>query len=364
MDYEKLTKAPSFTFADTTNAPINSRFAKNAINVTPQFNRKHSNNAENYYYANNNNNGSINNLQFPNNSNGLNNTINNNNINLTTNSTSSTNNDLIANTTNHSNNHNFNNYPRQRFAPYYNKRSYANALMQQSNQQRYYNYFSQQQQSQLDIENGTNCQLVQSTDLNNNNNQNASINLNQNSFNNGNGLSASNTIIANTNGNNSFDLSDANTCVTLQISNLDTTIDERVLKQYLISKLKPITTVLSIYFEAISVAKIKLPSANHAKQVIAFLHRKKIGHKRITVSYTRESSSMEPSTLRCQVAGLLKVIIITFLLLALFFPSSFLSFFYIYPNRIYQCTNCPCLNFVNYFNHVSKHRLVSSICMK
>lgn len=95
--------------------------------------------------------------------------------------------------------------------------------------------------------------------------------------------------------------------VTLQISNLDTTIEEKELKQYLINRLKPITSVLSIHFESLSVAKVKLSSDYQARQVIAFFHRKKIGHKRITVSYTRESSTLDSSTLRCQVAGLLKV---------------------------------------------------------
>ena len=44
-----------------------------------------------------------------------------------------------------------------------------------------------------------------------------------------------------------------------------------------------------------------------AKQVVSNLHRKKIGHKRMLVSYTRDSSLTEINTLRCQVAGLLKV---------------------------------------------------------
>ncbi|XP_053961175.1 uncharacterized protein LOC128865148 isoform X3 [Anastrepha ludens] len=43
-----------------------------------------------------------------------------------------------------------------------------------------------------------------------------------------------------------------------------------------------------------------------AKQVVSNLHRKKIGHKRMLVSYTRDSSLTEINTLRCQVAGLLK----------------------------------------------------------
>lgn len=208
----------------------------------------------------------------------------------------------------------FNNFSRQRFTPYHNKRSYANALMQQqSNPQRYYNYISQQ----FDLENGngivgsglgcTDLQASIGSDLNNNTIC-STPSQNTSSF----GALVPNSGVVNRSAtmNSPYDpVANGNSCVTLQISNLDTSIDERSLKQYLISKLKPITTVLSIYFESISVAKIKLPSAYHAKQVIAFLHRKKIGHKRITVSYTRESSSTEPSTLRCQVAGLLKVII-------------------------------------------------------
>lgn len=116
------------------------------------------------------------------------------------------------------------------------------------------------------------------------------------------------TSITNTNVTiNSCNTNTNNHSVTLQISNLDTTIEENELKQYLINRLRPITTVLAIFFESLSVARIRLPSDHQARQVIAYLHRKKIGHKRITVSYTRESSTMDTSTLRCQVAGLLKV---------------------------------------------------------
>lgn len=92
--------------------------------------------------------------------------------------------------------------------------------------------------------------------------------------------------------------------VTLQISNIDTSIEDRTLKNYLIGKLKPITPILSFTYEGLSMVKIRLPSLHHAKLVVAFLHRKKIRHKRISVAY---SSTLEPSTLRCQVAGLLKV---------------------------------------------------------
>lgn len=102
--------------------------------------------------------------------------------------------------------------------------------------------------------------------------------------------------------------SSVDTTVTLQISNIDASIDDRALKNYLISKLKPITPILSFVYEGMTVAKLRIPSQHHAKQVVTYLHRKKIGHKRIIVSYTRDSSTMEPSTLRCQVAGLLKVL--------------------------------------------------------
>lgn len=84
--------------------------------------------------------------------------------------------------------------------------------------------------------------------------------------------------------NESLHDSNSMTGVTLQISNLDTTFEENDLKRYLIDRLKPFATILSIYFETLSVAKIKLPTDHQARQVITYLHRKKIGHKRITVS--------------------------------------------------------------------------------
>lgn len=97
----------------------------------------------------------------------------------------------------------------------------------------------------------------------------------------------------------------ANGSVTLQLSNLDTTYEQASLKKYLISKLQSIAPVLSFTFEGV-VAKIALPSMEDAKQVVSYLHRKKVGHKRICVSYTKDCSSLDPSTLKCQVAGLLK----------------------------------------------------------
>lgn len=95
--------------------------------------------------------------------------------------------------------------------------------------------------------------------------------------------------------------------VTLQICNLDSNCDEQMLRQYLLGQLKSITPILSLTIESPSTAKLKVPSLAFAKQVVAHMHRKKFGHKRIIVAYTRDSSSAETTALKSQVAGLLKV---------------------------------------------------------
>ncbi|XP_065358412.1 meiosis regulator and mRNA stability factor 1 [Calliphora vicina] len=101
-------------------------------------------------------------------------------------------------------------------------------------------------------------------------------------------------------------VSDPNDTVTLQITNLDFSMDEASLRNFLLNQLKPITPVVSLTFEGSSYAKVTVPDLYFAKQVVSNLHRKKIGHKRMLVSYTRDSSLTEINTLRCQVAGLLK----------------------------------------------------------
>ncbi|KAH8421208.1 hypothetical protein KR009_000157, partial [Drosophila setifemur] len=101
-------------------------------------------------------------------------------------------------------------------------------------------------------------------------------------------------------------LTEASDAVTLQITNLDYSLDESSLRSFLINQLKPITPVVSLVFEGSSYAKVTVPDLYFAKQVVSNLHRKKIGHKRMLVSYTRDSSLTEANTLRCQVAGLLK----------------------------------------------------------
>jgi meiosis arrest female protein 1 len=78
------------------------------------------------------------------------------------------------------------------------------------------------------------------------------------------------------------------------------------MRQYLLYQLKPFTPVISLTIESPSMAKVKVPNSQFAKLVVANLHRKKIGHKRMVVAYIKDPSSAESSALRCQVAGLLK----------------------------------------------------------
>lgn len=115
--------------------------------------------------------------------------------------------------------------------------------------------------------------------------------------------------------------------VYLQISNLDQWYDETNLRNYLMSQLKPITPILSLNIETPSIAKVKVPSVQvrnksklamldfhcflflqFAKQVVSHLHRKKMGHKRIFVSFMKDKTSAECSALRNKVAGLLKAV--------------------------------------------------------
>lgn len=125
---------------------------------------------------------------------------------------------------------------------------------------------------------------------------------NKNNSNNGSSCSASEAIA----GHAYSSGTDTSDPVTLQITNLDYSQDEASLRNFLMSQLKPITPVMSLNFEGSSYAKVTVPDLYFAKQVVSNLHRKKNGHKRMLVSYTRDSSLTEVNTLRCQVAGLLK----------------------------------------------------------
>lgn len=95
-------------------------------------------------------------------------------------------------------------------------------------------------------------------------------------------------------------------CVTLQISNLDASMDENTLRHIFKTQLNQITPIISLVFENPTSAKMKVPNQQCAKNVVSHLHRRKIGQKRVVVAYTKDSSSADMSTLRCQIVGLLK----------------------------------------------------------
>lgn len=132
---------------------------------------------------------------------------------------------------------------------------------------------------------------------------------------------------------NSNNLSSDDDGVYLQISNLDQWYDEANLRNYLMNQLKPITPILALTIETPSIAKVKVPSTQvtclettigahfscflfhtlslcvflqFAKQVVSHLHRKKMGHKRIFVSFLKDKTSAECSALRNKVIGLLR----------------------------------------------------------
>lgn len=101
-------------------------------------------------------------------------------------------------------------------------------------------------------------------------------------------------------------VSDEGQPVVLLISNLEPTADENALKYRVYQQLKPITPVISLSGEGVNAVRVKVPSKQCAKLVVASLHRKKLGHKRMVVSYARDATQSELATIRCQVAGLLK----------------------------------------------------------
>lgn len=60
-------------------------------------------------------------------------------------------------------------------------------------------------------------------------------------------------------GRNFANVADANDAVTLQITNLDYSLDESNLRSFLMNQLKPITPVVSLVFEGSSYAKVTVP---------------------------------------------------------------------------------------------------------
>lgn len=182
-------------------------------------------------------------------------------------------------------------YPKQRFTPYQSRHSQSNRSTSYTatssfNSTQYYNNLANSTIDFSNLSNGGDYNLFSSSNKRFNTSASSSLN------------SSSST-------SSSAGSAEDNQAVVLLIGNLDWSHDESTLRYNLLQQLKPITPVISMQAEGNSV-RVKVPSKQFAKLVVAYLHRKKFGHKRMVVSYARDASSTESATLRCQVAGLLK----------------------------------------------------------
>ncbi|XP_072396076.1 meiosis regulator and mRNA stability factor 1 [Diabrotica undecimpunctata] len=101
----------------------------------------------------------------------------------------------------------------------------------------------------------------------------------------------------------------SNQPVDLVISNLDPTIEPKELKRLLTNMLKEYAMILSLNItvqnDGMPVANIRVNGQREAQFTISQLHRQKLGHKRIIISYA-QSSSPYPEELRAMVIELLQ----------------------------------------------------------
>ncbi|XP_063916773.1 meiosis regulator and mRNA stability factor 1 isoform X1 [Zophobas morio] len=107
--------------------------------------------------------------------------------------------------------------------------------------------------------------------------------------------------------------SDNNTKATLPvdliISNLDPTISVKELRRLLTNLLKEYSVVLSltvlVQTDGTPIANIKVNSQQAAQFIISQLHRQKLGHKRIVISYA-QNNSPDPEQLKAMVISILQ----------------------------------------------------------
>ncbi|XP_074027472.1 meiosis regulator and mRNA stability factor 1-like protein isoform X2 [Leptinotarsa decemlineata] len=101
----------------------------------------------------------------------------------------------------------------------------------------------------------------------------------------------------------------SNQPVDLIISNLDPTIETKELRRLLTNMLKEYAMILSlnvtIQADGTPIANIRVNSQKEAQFTISQLHRQKLGHKRIVISYA-QSNSPDPEQLKAMVIGVLQ----------------------------------------------------------
>ncbi|KAG5876129.1 hypothetical protein JTB14_007536 [Gonioctena quinquepunctata] len=103
----------------------------------------------------------------------------------------------------------------------------------------------------------------------------------------------------------------SNQPVDLIISNLDPTIEVKELRRLLTNMLKEYAMILSLNVtmqaDGTPVANIRVNSQKEAQFTISQLHRQKLGHKRIVISYA-QTTSADPEQLKAMVIGVLQAI--------------------------------------------------------
>lgn len=98
--------------------------------------------------------------------------------------------------------------------------------------------------------------------------------------------------------------------VELQVTNLDQNMDAKELKRILQAVFREHVLVLhiSVFVQSDGnfAATVRVPSLQDAQYAISQLHRKKVGFKRIQISYSQSGPTMNPALVRSQIVSLLQ----------------------------------------------------------
>ncbi|KAL1498176.1 hypothetical protein ABEB36_009016 [Hypothenemus hampei] len=98
--------------------------------------------------------------------------------------------------------------------------------------------------------------------------------------------------------------------VSLHITNLDPTMEIKEIKKLLTNMIKQYAMILSINVfiqsDGLPTAHLKVSNQQEAQFVISQLHRQKIGHKRMLISYDQNESTPDPEQLKLMVISVLQ----------------------------------------------------------
>lgn len=98
--------------------------------------------------------------------------------------------------------------------------------------------------------------------------------------------------------------------VELQVTNLDQSMDPKEMKRMLLAVFREHVSVLHVSVfvqsDANLAASVKVPSLQDAQYAISQLHRKKVGFKRIQISYSQNGPTVNPALVRSQIVSLLQ----------------------------------------------------------